>query len=166
MRIRQVKPAFWTDDKVAKLSYPARLYWIGLWNIADDAGWMAWQRERIGAELFPYESPNRRLRNLDRWTAELTAQGLLVIDDCCAVVPHMPDHQRITGKQTFGARDSHRKHELAKSGSQVLSVSPGRVGNGKGKGTERNGRVRESARDQDREETEFQRKVPRPAVQP
>ena len=169
MRIRQVKPAFWTDAKVAKLSYPTRLFYIGLWCIADDAGWLAWDPEQVGAELFPYETPGRRLRHVERWCGELVEAGRLVIHDCgCAVMATMPTHQRISGKQSFGARDRHQrhvvKHEVAERGSQVLSDSPGRVGNGKGR--ERNGTVGNgSARDQDRpEETEFQRKVPRPTV--
>ena len=38
MRIRTIKPDFWTDAKVSKLTYLARLLFIGLWNVADDEG--------------------------------------------------------------------------------------------------------------------------------
>jgi hypothetical protein len=40
VRIRQVKPAFWADSRLAELPERTRLFYIGLWMIADDAGWL------------------------------------------------------------------------------------------------------------------------------
>jgi hypothetical protein len=38
-RIRTIKPSFWTDSKMVKLSPWARLFYIGMWNFADcDSG--------------------------------------------------------------------------------------------------------------------------------
>ena len=37
-RIRTIKPEFWEDEKLANFSFAARLFFIGLWNIADDQG--------------------------------------------------------------------------------------------------------------------------------
>ena len=34
-RIRTIKPSFWTDSKIVKLSPLARLFYIGMWNFAD-----------------------------------------------------------------------------------------------------------------------------------
>ncbi len=115
MRIRQVKPAFWTDPTVAKASYPARLFYIGLWCVADDGGYIEWDAVQIGALLFPYEVPKVRERHISAWTRELTASGRLVLLDCgCMTVPTMPQHQRITGKQSFPTRDRHERMHRAR----------------------------------------------------
>ena len=37
-RIRTIKPQFWDDLKIGRLSRDARLLYIGLWNFADDLG--------------------------------------------------------------------------------------------------------------------------------
>lgn len=38
-RIRTIKPSFWTDSKIVKLSSWARLFYIGMWNFTDcDSG--------------------------------------------------------------------------------------------------------------------------------
>jgi len=37
-RIRTIKPEFWTDGDMFKLSRDARLFYIGLWNFCDDNG--------------------------------------------------------------------------------------------------------------------------------
>ena len=109
MRIRQVKPAFWTDSTLARVSYPARLFYIGLWNIADDAGWLQWELSGIGALLYAYETPKRRERLLVDWSDELVRQGRLVIHECgCASVPTLPKHQRIQGVQSFTVTLDHQ----------------------------------------------------------
>lgn len=52
-RIRSVKPEFWTDEDVTDASRDARLLFIGLWNIADDAGRL-WDKPRqIKAQVLP-----------------------------------------------------------------------------------------------------------------
>ncbi len=37
-RIRTIKPEFWTDEDIVELSIIARLFFIGMWNFADDHG--------------------------------------------------------------------------------------------------------------------------------
>lgn len=150
MRIRQVKPAFWTDKVMAGLPKSARLTYIGLWMLCDDAGWVEWDTDTAGAELFPYESVKRRLRELEADLAALVAAGRVIRHDCgCLQVPHLEEHQRISGVRSFRARDAHAKH-LPRSTTQVpLSDSPGTVGNGRERNvTGRNGSARE-----DQEET-------------
>lgn len=168
MRIRQVKPAFWTDKTMSVLSYQARLFYIGLWCVADDAGWLEWDLEEIGALLYPYESPGRRRRHLLTWSEELVSLGKVVLQDCglCAVIPTLDIHQRHAGgNRSFQFREVHQKRHPRTSTDEsglVQKNGAGTVGNGR----ERNGRERNgSARDQDRtdeEPTEFQRRVPRP----
>lgn len=38
-RIRTVKPQFWTDGKIKRLSDPCALFFIALWNFSDDYGY-------------------------------------------------------------------------------------------------------------------------------
>ena len=37
-RIRSIKPKFWDDIKLGRLSRAARLLYIGLWSFSDDIG--------------------------------------------------------------------------------------------------------------------------------
>jgi len=126
VRIRQVRPEFWTDETIAALPDAARLFYIGLWNVADDAGWLEWQPHRIGALLYPYRQIRKRERDIVAWGTLLADDGRLRVYECgCAEIPTLPRHQRITGKQTFTVRDRHYgKHSVATGASQVLTVSP------------------------------------------
>ena len=38
MRIRSIKPEFWTSDDIADLTIEDRLLFIGLWSYVDDNG--------------------------------------------------------------------------------------------------------------------------------
>lgn len=129
MRIRQVRPEFWTDETMAALPPAVRLFYIGLWNVADDAGWMEWRPSRIGAVLFPYETPRRREREIAAWSEALSGVGRLVIHPCdCAHIPTLTRHQRVAGKQSFVAFDAHSKHLVAVRGYLPLSGSPVELG--------------------------------------
>ncbi len=55
MKIRSVRPEFFTDAKMARLSHSARLLYIGLWCLADDDGRGRLLPKHIEGELFPYE---------------------------------------------------------------------------------------------------------------
>lgn len=123
MRIRQVRPEFWQDEVMASLPDPARLFYIGLWNVADDGGWMDWNPARIGALLYPFRPRGTRERQIAAWTRLLTDGGRLVLYPCgCAQIPTLSRHQRINGVQSHAAGDKHKEHGL--SGHRlVLAVS-------------------------------------------
>lgn len=131
MRIRQIRPEFWTDSVMAALPAPVRLFYIGLWNVADDAGWLTLSPSHIGAVLFPYESTKRREREIVAWSERLRDCGRLVFHEACgcAQIPTLSRHQRVTGKQSFTGRDAHLKH-LSLTGKQSpLTDSPVTLGN-------------------------------------
>jgi hypothetical protein len=172
MRIRQVKPDFWLDEKMAALTYGARLCYIGLWCAADDAGYLEWNIHRIGAELFPHQTVKRREASIAGWGKELTDSGRLVVLECGhAVIPTLPEHQRLSGP-TKRVTTIERKH--LSGDCPALPAHPrtsphipdterngiGTVRNGK----ERNGSARARGVETTTGETEFQRLVPRPAV--
>lgn len=53
MRRRMIDPAFWNDSKIIELSYEARLFYIGLWNYADDEGFFIDDLPAVKRTLFP-----------------------------------------------------------------------------------------------------------------
>ena len=72
--IRTIKPDFWTDDKILQVSIPARLFFIGLWNYADDNGVLEHKPLQLKARIFP-------LDNVDVQTLieELVGAGLILL---------------------------------------------------------------------------------------
>jgi hypothetical protein len=74
MRIRTIKPDFWTDEKVVELTPWARLLFIGLWNLSDDHGRLIYSPKKIKLQIFPADS--LEVGDLFR---ELTDQGLVLI---------------------------------------------------------------------------------------
>lgn len=93
-RIRTIKPEYWIDEKVVELGPWARLLFIGLWNFADDQGYIDDKPKRIKMQVFPGD-------NLDvaELLAELVEIGLLDrYDSPVGPVLHVRNwgkHQRI-----------------------------------------------------------------------
>lgn len=122
MRIRQVRPEFFTDPVVSRLSIDVRLTYIGLWCVADDAGWLILDLPHIATMLYPYESIRVRERRLGKASEQLQEAGRLVAFDCgCALIPKLTDHQKIGGNKSFTVRDRHQVHT-------VPDLSPGKLG--------------------------------------
>jgi len=74
-RIRTIKPEFPQSESMGRVSRDARLLFILLWTLCDDAG-----RSRGGARLlkgllFPYDELT--LDEIDSWLAELEAEGCI-----------------------------------------------------------------------------------------
>lgn len=57
-RIRSIKPEFWTDSLMVQLPHFTRLLYVGLWNVADDYGFIRDEPDRLAMELMPRESPS------------------------------------------------------------------------------------------------------------
>lgn len=129
VRIRQVRPEFFSDPIVSRLTADVRLTYIGLWCVADDAGWLVWDVPNIGALLYPYESVRVRERRVERAGEGLIASARMVLHPClCALIPRLEDHQKIGGNKSFTVRDKHRVH--ISTDKSPGKVSNGRVGNG------------------------------------
>jgi len=147
MRIRQIKPGWWLDKALRRgLTADAREFYIGLWMLADDAGWLEWDLERISAELYPYgvDVPGGLFAGGDpiasreaavaTWTKLLLALDAacphLVIRDCGhAQLPKLPVHQRVGGRPVYTIRDAHARG----CARMRADAHNGRVGNGSGK---------------------------------
>jgi hypothetical protein len=128
MRIRQVRPEFWSDETLAALPDAARLFYIGLWNISDDAGWLEWRPSHIGALLYPFRQVARRERDISGWSRLLSEDGRLKIYECgCAEIPTLPRHQRVAGKPAYSVRDRHFGRHLLLSVRTDSHVEVSRV---------------------------------------
>lgn len=109
---------------MADLPAEVRLFYVGLWCVADDEGWLEWNPATIGADLFPYTARSVRERHIKAWGDALVAAGRVVIHACgCAHVPTLTKHQRIGGTRTTSALDRHRVHTDMDESGQV-SGSP------------------------------------------
>ena len=149
MRIRQIKPEYWTDPVTARLSDGARLFYIGLWNIADDGGFLVWNPDQIGATILNYETPRHRVKRINKFGQELVEAGRLIVYGCGhAEIPTLTTHQRLSGP-TKRVLTEERKHHSRQCpllpavprGSPHIPDTEQGTGNGREQGTERNGTV-------------------------
>lgn len=90
MKIRGIKPEFWTDEKVVEASPFARLLFIGLWNMACDNGHVEDSSRRIKMTILPADdvSAAELLR-------ELAGIGLIAREVGWITIPTLPRHQKI-----------------------------------------------------------------------
>jgi hypothetical protein len=115
MRIRQIKPEFYRDKDMAALPWRTRMTYIGLWCIADDAGWFKVDYVEIARELYGFDSWKAR----EKWVLEdlllLQAGGEIEVETCGhATVPTLTKHQRFAGetKRVYTIRREHEKQCL------------------------------------------------------
>ena len=134
MRIRQIRPEFFTDPVTAHLPAPIQVTYVGLWCVADDAGWLVWDVQQIGALLYPYKSVRVREELIVRAAEMLVSLGRLRIEDCgCAVVPTLPNHQKNGGTKAVPVLERHRVHTSTDTygfSASNVTLGNGRVGNG------------------------------------
>ena len=151
MRIRQVKPELWTDPVTARFSDAAIRLYIGLWTMADDAGYLEWDEEQIGALLYAYVAPRGRVKRINKAAGEIVESGRMTVLDCGhALIPTMPKHQRfssskrvITEKKKHDARMCPHLPAPSHDSPQV----PETERNGMGTVGERNGKERNGSAD-------------------
>lgn len=68
-RIRSIKPEFPQSETVGRLSRDARLLFVQLWTIADDAGRLRGASRMLASLLYPYDDDAPGL--IDAWLTEL-----------------------------------------------------------------------------------------------
>jgi hypothetical protein len=137
MRIRQVKPDYWHDELIASLPDSVSRFYIGLWQEADDAGWLRWNVPEIGRDLYGYQPRGRR----EQWVRErgeiLAKVGRLHFFECGhAFLPNLTKHQRFGGRPVYTVRDAHardcaRLRANAPPSGNIARPGKERVGEGK-----------------------------------
>ncbi len=75
-RKRMIDPKFWTDDKIIKISLPARLLFISMWNYSDDLGVHRNDNFTLKAETFPLDDIS--VEEVDKYKNELIECGLVI----------------------------------------------------------------------------------------
>jgi hypothetical protein len=155
MRIRQVKPGFWTDAKLAELREPVRLFYIGLWMIADDAGWLRVDVPEIARDLYGFDGRKRREANVATYLEALVAAKRVRVEECGhALVVKLRDHQHLAGS-TKQVKTIEREHARCApqnpAGPRIDPPPPAPVSKGLGK--VRNGSVGQGQEDARAHET-------------
>jgi hypothetical protein len=140
MRVRLIRPSYWTDaDLHARLSADVREFYIGLWMTADDAGFVAWDVDRLGAELYPYRTAAWRRAKLPAWLVALGDHHARLLP--CGrhvVIPNLPKYQQPPrpSRQNERAHDACRWQQVVADGTTDEQVAPaqskGVVKEGKG----------------------------------
>lgn len=138
-----MRPEFWSDALVASMPPAVRLFYIGLWCVADDYGWLRWNETEIGALLFPYSPPKRRFREVVSWGLALVEADRLQLFACgCACIPTLQRHQVNGGKKSATNRDKHlnggHPNDRVRTFPEVRDfplVGNGRERNGRASGT-------------------------------
>lgn len=147
-RIRTIKPEFFHSERIADLTFQARLLFVGLWTLADRRGRLEDRPKRIKAQLFSYDN-----LEIDDHLEELRSAGFITRyeADCdegaCKVIQikNFELHQRISGKESeteslYPPLDRGSNGEaLGKQRGSTGEApgSPGREGKGReGKGKE------------------------------
>lgn len=126
-RMRTIKPEFWTDDKVVELSLLGRLLFIGLWNFADDDGFIENSPKRIKRLIFPDQDIN-----VSEGLEELIRAGFLCVCDSdqgellkiCQFSEHQRPQHPVKTKFTGIV---HRNHDSTIVLMSTHEVSSGRV---------------------------------------
>ncbi len=75
-RIRTIKPEFPHSESMGRVSRDARLLFIQLWTICDDAGRTRGNSRMLASLLFPYDDDAPKL--ICTWLGELEREGCIV----------------------------------------------------------------------------------------
>nr|DAN34857.1 MAG TPA: replisome organizer [Caudoviricetes sp.] len=74
-RIRTIKPKFWDDSKIGKISRDSRLLYIGLWTFSDDVGVVIGDNIWLKSKIFPYDQI--QVQQFEKWLSELATNGFI-----------------------------------------------------------------------------------------
>lgn len=55
-RSRNIKPSFFNNDLLAEIEPLGRIFFIGLWTVADFKGDLEWRPKKLKAQLLPYDN--------------------------------------------------------------------------------------------------------------
>lgn len=99
-RNRMIKPEFWEDDRICSLPFQTRLFYIALWNFADDEGYVELREAWLKAKCFPYDDANIR-----RMIDELSNIGRLETSNEILKITNFLKHQRIDRPKPSDLKD-------------------------------------------------------------
>lgn len=141
MRIRTIKPGFFTHEEIAELSPLARILFIGLWCMADVAGRLEDRPKRIKIEVLPYDKADA-----DALLNEIQGRGFIeryAVDGVRIIqVKNFEKHQRISGKeaQTTSEYPEKQPGSTGEAPGCFTESQEGKGREGKGREEERKGK--------------------------
>ena len=109
-RTRYIRPGFFDNEELSECSLASRLYYIGLWTMADRDGYVEYRPRRIKKTLFGYDD-EITAASLDGFNSELaSADKLEVVEVDGAVyikITNWTKHQKIHPEEPsiFGGSD-------------------------------------------------------------
>jgi hypothetical protein len=110
MRGRYLMREYWSDsDLHLRLSPEEREFYIGLWMLADDDGWLPRDVPGIGAAVFQYLDRGPREAMVTERLARLREMGKVKSLRCCLYLPSVSRYPR-AGKRAAPHHDAHRSH--------------------------------------------------------
>lgn len=122
-RIRTIKPEFFLHEGLADLSPLHRLFFIGLWTLADKEGRLEDRPRRIKAALLPWEDCD-----VDGLLDGLLAAGFVrryeVNGVACIAIPSFRRHQRPHPKETASVLPAPPSREVSRQAVERLSDIP------------------------------------------
>lgn len=74
-RIRTIKPEFPQSESMGRVGREARLCFVLLWTLADDAGRLRGNSRMLASLLYPYDDDAKEL--IDGWLSELSTEGCI-----------------------------------------------------------------------------------------
>lgn len=110
-RTRLIRPEFFSDPIMARLTVSTRLTYMGLWTLSDDDGFFELDPPQIAAELYRFESVKRRQRIVSVALDALVATGRIRVLGCGehAVIPTIPDHRIKGGEALHTVKKRHQR---------------------------------------------------------
>ena len=100
-RARNIKYSFFVNDDLAEIEPIGRLFFIGLWTIADYKGELEWRPKKIKAELLPYDNCDIKkiAINLDnsgfiRFYSDGNLIYLKIVNFCAHQNPHKNEREK------------------------------------------------------------------------
>ena len=99
MRARNIKPGFFVNDKIGKLSGNEKILFIGLWCLADCEGFFEYIPKKIKIQIFPYELKI----NIEKMLCNLMSLHLITFNDMYGFIPKFHLHQRPHPHETKSA---------------------------------------------------------------
>jgi hypothetical protein len=143
-RIRSIKPEYWTDEKIVELDFVERLLFIGLWNFADDQGYLDYSPKRIKMQIFPGDNVDV-VEGLEKLHEASLIEAFDGPKGVVLWITHWKKHQRVSNpaQPRFQGVDLRKRPSI--NGASVdlgTPLEPSRV---LGKGREGKGREGDSS---------------------
>ena len=102
-RNRQIKPDFWADEKIGKVSPLARLLFIGIWNFCDDIGVCRANAGYLRSQILQFDDMS--IKKVSDLLDELKESGRIIVaeinDETFLFVKNFAKHQQINRPSTF-----------------------------------------------------------------